>query len=332
MQLKVKLSDVEKLKLIRFYKDNKELWSSSVSFRSKEHKSEVKEELVKLFDYAFTESFLDKNLHALRTAFTRESKKYKDKEPIRKWKFFDELSFLAEETIVRAEKKTSFELEEKETLIDFYSANPALWNPHLNEYRDRNLRDSLLERLVEQFEGKFTKDVLKRAWHNLQTIYKREKAREEGLTSSGSGTFEVYISSWEHFSQMEFLDITGDVDTPYTSMDGEGVTQPPTKVRKQTKRDLEDTAELWRSLAASLKPQEPKSLKDETSERASLFGRVVADSLMQYNTSDWSYLKKRVMDVFYEFDQQKSNNNRPNVQHVQHFSRTSKDSFYRDNI
>lgn len=165
-QPKLKLSDEEKSKLICFYKDHKELWSSSINFRSKEEKSELKEELINLFEGSFTEDFLDKNFHALRTAFNRESKKYKDKEPKKKWKFFDQLSFLAEET-ERVEKKTPFELEEKETLIDFFSANPALWNHHLNEYRDRNLRDSLFEKLVEQFEGKFTKDDLKREWHNL---------------------------------------------------------------------------------------------------------------------------------------------------------------------
>jgi len=62
VQSKLKLSDEEKLKLINFYKDNKELWSSSVSFRSKEHKSEVKEELINLFDGAFEEAFLEKKL------------------------------------------------------------------------------------------------------------------------------------------------------------------------------------------------------------------------------------------------------------------------------
>lgn len=177
VQSKLKLSDEEKLKLINFYKYNKELWSSSVSFRNKEHKSQIKEELINLFDGAFEEAFLERNFHAIRTAFNRETKKYKDKEPKKKWKFFDELSFLAEETV----RKTTLELEEKETLIDFFNANPALWNHHLNEYRDRNLRDSLLEKLTEKFEGKFTKDDLKGKWHNLTTMYKREKGKRRGV-------------------------------------------------------------------------------------------------------------------------------------------------------
>ena len=41
-------------------------------------------------------------------------------------------------------------------LIDFFRSYPAL-----AEYRDRNLRDSLYEKLAEQFDDKFTKDDLK---------------------------------------------------------------------------------------------------------------------------------------------------------------------------
>ena len=71
-----RLSDEEKNKLINFYKDNKTLWSSEVNFWNKEEKAEVKKELTKLFDGKFTEAFLDKNFHALRTTFNPEPKKY----------------------------------------------------------------------------------------------------------------------------------------------------------------------------------------------------------------------------------------------------------------
>jgi len=81
VQPKQKLSDKEKNKL-------------EVNFRNKEEKAKVKEELTKLFDGKFMEAFLDKNFHTLRTAFNQESKKYKEKEPKKKWKFFDQLSFL----------------------------------------------------------------------------------------------------------------------------------------------------------------------------------------------------------------------------------------------
>ena len=77
--------------------------------------------------------------------------------------------------IEKSENKVKFDTEEKEMLISFFSSNSPLWNHHLEDYRDRDLRESLLGKLVEQFEGKFSKDDLKNEWHSLQTAYKREK-------------------------------------------------------------------------------------------------------------------------------------------------------------
>ena len=47
---------------------------------------------------------------------------------------FDKLCFLKEE-LEKAEKKMTFDLEERETLIDFFNSNAALWNYHFTEYR-----------------------------------------------------------------------------------------------------------------------------------------------------------------------------------------------------
>ena len=49
---------------------------------------------------------------------------------------------------------------------------------------------------------------------------------------------------------------------------------------------------------------EPKS-DDILAEKANLFGKVVADTLLQYEIKEWVYLKKKIMDVFYDYDQQK---------------------------
>ena len=191
---KQKLPDEEKISLINFYKQNKAFQSSEVNFRNKEEKSAVKEDLVSPFDGRFSEDFLDKNFHALRTAFNRESKKYKDKAPKKKWKFFDKLSFLTEE-IEKADEKVKFDLEERETLTDFFNSNPALSNHHFTEYRDQNLRGSLLEKLVKTFHGKFIKQDIKREWHILQAVYIREKSREESSKVSGSGSSDEYCST-----------------------------------------------------------------------------------------------------------------------------------------
>ena len=315
---KPKLSTEEKTKLILFYKVNKELWSSD--FRtSREEKTALKETLVGLFVQKYTEEFLDKTFHALRTAYVREVRKYKDKSPKKKWKFYDDLEFLNDE-IDKPSKRNVFEVDEKETLIDFFKLHPALWNHHNAEYRDRNLRDSLMDKLSEQFDEKFNKEELKQQWHSLQTQYKREKSREEGSRVSGSGSTDVYISTWEFFSQMEFLDITGDIDASYTSLDSESHVEPvvPATKRKNVIVSEEQRAktELWKSLAESLKSNQVQTSNTGgnapedsiLSERANLFGKVVADSLLQYDPHEWSFLKKKIMDVFYNYDQYKQTN------------------------
>ena len=58
--------------LINFYKENKELWSSEINSRNKEEKAAAKENLLSLFDGRYSEEFLDKTFHALRTAFNQE--------------------------------------------------------------------------------------------------------------------------------------------------------------------------------------------------------------------------------------------------------------------
>ena len=94
---------------------------------------------------------------------------------------------------------------------------------------DRNSRDSLLEKLVDELDNKFKTEDIKQEWNSLQVSYKREKAREEGSKTSGSGRSEVYYSTWEHFNQMEFLDDTANVDEFYTSLDSEPYVPPSKK-------------------------------------------------------------------------------------------------------
>ena len=315
---KPKLSTEEKTKLILFYKENKELWSSDFRI-SREEKVALKDTLVGLFEQKYTEELLEKTFHALRTAYVREVKKYKDKSPKKKWKFYDDLEFLKDE-IDKSSKRNVFDVDEKETLIDFFKSHPALWNHHNAEYRDRNLRDSLMDKLSEQFDEKFNKEELKQEWHSLQTQYKREKSREEGSRVSGSSYSDVYISTWEFFSHMEFLDITGDIDASYTSLDSESHIEPVVLVTKKKKvivsEEQRAKTELWKSLAESLNSNQIQTNNaggnaregSTLSERASLFGKVVADSLLQYESHEWCFLKKKIMDVFYEYDQHKQTN------------------------
>ena len=105
---------------------------------------------------------------------------------------------------------------------------------------------------------------------------------------------------------MEFTDVTGDTDAYYTSLDR--AYTPPVQKKRKSSRTSEDDAkiELWKSLAASLKSQDNIKAKSESFERATLFGKVGADSLLQDEPKKWCYLKK-VMDVCYDYEQLKSN-------------------------
>ena len=65
--------------------------------------------------------------------------------------------------------------------------------------------------------------------------------------------------------------------------------------------------ELWKLLAASLKTQDNVNAKSESFEYVALFGNVATDSLLQYGLKQRRYLKKKVMDVFYDYEQLDSN-------------------------
>ena len=216
---KKKLTEEEKNTFIGFCEINKPLWSSDSKFKDKEEKGATRDEKVKLFDQTYSADFLEKTFHTLRTAFIREHKKIAaGQDPNKKeWKFYEKLKFLKEE--IDKLKKPQFNVDEREFLIDFFKSHPSLWSHNTTDYHDRNLRDSLLEKLVDEFDNKFKKEGIKQEWHSLQVSYKREKAREEGSKTSGSGCSEVYYFTWEHFHQMEFLDDTANVDQSYTSFD-----------------------------------------------------------------------------------------------------------------
>ena len=87
-----------------------------------------------------------------------------------KWTFCKDLDHqILDQDLVGSltKKKNEFENVDIEQVIDFYRENEPLWNHHLKEYRDRNLREAKLRELVEQFEGQFTVAEIKQQWHNL---------------------------------------------------------------------------------------------------------------------------------------------------------------------
>ena len=71
-----KLTDEEK-QTISFYKPNLIMWDNADSnYRNKVKASFIKVKLVRVFEGKFSEGFLEKCFHSLRTSLNREIKKY----------------------------------------------------------------------------------------------------------------------------------------------------------------------------------------------------------------------------------------------------------------
>ena len=164
-----KLSDEEKKSLIAFFKEHPPLWDGThPHHKCKRTKEELRTKLVGLFKELYSIEILEKCFHSLQTSFVRELRKKaehaeSDKKdiPLKKWKFMDEMGFLEKE--INRKKKKNFNDVETEELIDFYRENPALWNHSLKDWRDRTLRSALMEKLHDNYAGKFTIDEIKQA-------------------------------------------------------------------------------------------------------------------------------------------------------------------------
>ena len=295
---KKKLTDEEKIILMRFYKDNPSMWNSnSVYYKNREKKETLRKKMVDLFNDEY---------------------KIGGSDVPSKWKFYKELEFIVGD-LTKEKKKTSFTSEEIDDLIDFYREHPTLWNHTLQDYRDRALRESLMSKLSDQFDEKFSVSELKTCWHNTLTTYKREKQREEGSKASGSGLSELYFSSWLHYNQMGFVDVTCDMDETVNSLEDDSLNikspPPPKKKRGQTASEEQNAkADLWKALTQSItqkanssNQQQPScsTNKSDLIKRAEIFGNLVADNLLQCDPRDWTLLKKKVMDLFFDYEQQK---------------------------
>ena len=98
------------------------------------------------------------------------------------------------------------------------------------EYRDRNPHRALLQKLVLEFDEKFSEKEIKKEWNILSTYYKREKQKELLSKPSGAGTDQVFKSNWEHLDQMLFLETTPDVnDSLNTLKQDKNLKSPPSK-------------------------------------------------------------------------------------------------------
>lgn len=92
-------------------------------------------------------------------------------------------------------------------LITFYSAHSGLWDHRSESYRNRQVRQSLLETLSsllsENEPVTFTVDDIKTKFRNLRTIFQREHKVVRANRTCGSEDF--YLPKWKHYQQLMFL-------------------------------------------------------------------------------------------------------------------------------
>ncbi|XP_040012873.1 uncharacterized protein LOC120806144 isoform X2 [Xiphias gladius] len=92
-------------------------------------------------------------------------------------------------------------------LISFYSEHSCLWNHKSESYRNRLLRQSLLETLSSLLSDNeplpFTVEDIKTKFRNLRTIFQREHKAVSSNKTCGSEDF--YLPKWKHYSELMFL-------------------------------------------------------------------------------------------------------------------------------
>ena len=181
-----RLTDSLKTEIILAFRDFPSLWNTSLAiYKDKQKKTEDTQVLASRFRMFVDE--LKKLLHSLRTSMTREIKRMRENKGfVSRWKFFKDMEYLKDEIVKSIDEKHGKEWDdmEVETLIDFYKEHTFLWDHHTEQYKDRNLRDVTLNKLLDMLSGRTIEDF-KSQWHSLKTIFDRENKREEGSKWSG---------------------------------------------------------------------------------------------------------------------------------------------------
>ena len=189
---------------------------------------------------------------------------------------------------------------------NFYHINPPLWSHGLADYRHRNIRRALIQKLCEDLDNKFTEEDIKKEWNVLLTRYRKERQAEKTSRSSGAGVDDVFNSSWEHFEHMTFLETTPETDLAMSTLDKSDDTTPPAPKKPKSSQESEVRAALYTTLAKSFeKPTSPPPSSSELKkdgnnlmERANLFSKTVADNLLQCDPKDWTLIKKKKLICF----------------------------------
>ncbi|XP_077478407.1 uncharacterized protein LOC144090621 [Stigmatopora argus] len=92
-------------------------------------------------------------------------------------------------------------------LIRFYSKHESLWNYKSESYKNKFMRQSLLETLSillsDNEQPPFTVEDIKIKFRNLRTIFQREHKSVNANKTCGSENF--HVPKWKHYQELMFL-------------------------------------------------------------------------------------------------------------------------------
>ena len=207
-----------------------------------------------------------------------------------------------------------FNLEEKETLISVYANNPALWITSIE----------IIEIVI------YEKPFMKSYWLNLckgnlmkMTLERNDITSKHNIKGRKNGTnhrkLPVQVglhTNMDVFWRDELCGLNSGcrrVSDNFRCCEATKL-----KVAEDVKVEAEKAKiELWIALASSLKssPQVAPSNDDSVAypahaptlvERANLIGKLGTDNSLECDPKDWSILRKRIFDMFFEYQQRKS--------------------------
>ena len=189
-----------------------------------------------------------------------------------------------------------------ETLISFYQNNECLWNYNIPEYHTNSNKDLLLDCLVKELEDKYTKEDIQRKWKSLLKVYRQEHEKVQ-KKPSGSGTNDVYRSSWEFYAHLQFTNsICNDTEETIDPISGPS----STKKRQKERHDIENKKlALFEQAVVAIKAPYPATgdaPAQETNE-AHVFGKYVGLTLSKLAPSTFRRAKKCISDVLFELEE-----------------------------
>ena len=94
-------------------------------------------------------------------------------------------------------------------LINLWKQEEALYNSKCDSYSNCDEKDKVLERIITNLakEGiEATKTQITEKLTSLRSYYSGQRGKERASKSSGSGTFDVFVSSWKFMKDLSFLE------------------------------------------------------------------------------------------------------------------------------